>query len=96
MREKLQRAWASASLCLIASLLACLGGGALLLGAVHEIYGGDNPACTAVTSTCTSPKGFAAVAFTAAGLVLFALGATAWFRALKLVAGTRRGRQRAA
>ena len=96
MGEKLRHAWASVPLCLIASLVAFLGGGALLLGAVREIYGGGNPACTTVTSTCSSPSGLVVVALTVAGIVLFALGATAWFRGVKLVAGTLRSRQSAA
>jgi hypothetical protein len=94
--EKLQRAWASASLCLTVSPLAFLGGGALLLGAVQEIYGDFNATCATAASTCSNPRGWVVVALTAAGVVLFTLGAATWFRAFKLFGETRRRRHSAA
>jgi hypothetical protein len=94
--EKLQRAWASTTLCLIVSPLAFLGGGALLLGAVQEIYGDYNATCVTAASTCSNPRGWVVAALTALGVVLFALGAVTWFRALKLYGKTRRSRHTAA
>jgi hypothetical protein len=94
--EKLQRAWASAPLCLIVSPLAFLGGGALLLGAVQEIYGDFNATCATAASTCSNPRGWVVIALSAVGVVLFALGAATWYRAFKLLGETRRSRYSAA
>jgi len=94
--EKLQRAWASTTLCLIVSPLAFLGGGALLLGAVQEIYGDFDATCVTAASTCSSPRGWVVAALTALGFALFAIGAATWFRALKLYGKTRRSRRTAA
>ena len=96
MGEKLQRAWASATLCLIVSPLAFLGGGALWLGAVQEIYGDYNATCVTAASACSNPRGWVVAVLTAAGVVLFTLGAATWCRALKLVGKTRRSRHTAA
>ena len=95
MGAKLQRAWASTTLCLIVSPLAFLGGGALLLGAVQEIYGDYNATCVTAASTCANPRGWVVTVLTALGVVLFALGAATWFRALKLFGETRRSRRTA-
>jgi hypothetical protein len=94
--EKLQRAWASASLCLIVSPLAFLGGGALLFGAVQEIYGDFNATCATGATVCANPRGWVVIALSAAGAVLFALGAVTWYRAFRLYGETRRSRHSAA
>ena len=91
--EKLQHAWASATICLTISPLAFLGGGALLLGAVQEIYGDYDATCGTAASDCSSPRGWVVIALTAAGVVLFALGTATWLRAFRLFGQRRRGSQ---
>jgi hypothetical protein len=91
--EKLQRAWANAAICLTFSTLAFLGGGALLLAAVQEIYGDYDATCGTAASDCTDPRGWVVIALTAAGVVLFALGTVAWLRALRLFGQRRRSSQ---
>jgi hypothetical protein len=89
--EKLQRAWANASICLTVSALGFLAGGALLLGAVQEIYGDYDATCGTAASDCASPRGWVVIALTAAGVVLFAVGTVTWLRALRLFGQRRRG-----
>jgi hypothetical protein len=72
------RLWTSASKCLLVSPIAFVAGGMLLFGAVDEIYGSSD-----------DPRGWLVIACTAGGIAFFALGATTWFRACRLVMQSR-------
>lgn len=91
MREKLSGVWSRAWVCLAVSLATFVAGGALLYGAVQEIYRDGSGACLAGTA-CHDPRGSVVIALAVAGFGLFALGATTWVRAFFLVDRIRRRR----
>jgi hypothetical protein len=92
MRETIQRLWARAWACLLASLVGFLAGGTMLFAAVHEIYGDDSARCSAGGAACHDPRGWLVMALTVAGFAFFALGVTTWVRAFYLVDRGRRRR----
>jgi hypothetical protein len=85
MRNALEALWSRPWACLVVSPLALLAGGALLLGAVQEIYGDYGAACRVAGATCHDPRGWVVIALSAGGFACFALGAIAWLRAFRLV-----------
>jgi hypothetical protein len=68
----LRRTWARASACLVVSPIAFLTGGVLIFGAIGESFRRD-------------PRGWVVIGLTSLGVALFALGATTWARALRLI-----------
>ena len=78
----LQRIWARSSACLLVSPIAFVLGGALLFGAIDE-------------TSAREPRGWLLIALMVVGVGCFALGATLWARALRLVSRQMRDRSAA-
>ena len=79
----IQQIWARSSACLLVSPVAFVVGGALLFGAIDA-------------SSRRNPSGLLLIGLTVLGFGLFALGATAWGRALQLVSRQMRERRNTA